>query len=408
MSSIEKLYTEAKTYLGENPEVKQKLENEISSSLLNIFRDSLNSDESYCYRFKLPLRLVNSIPSRVGLTQNQIYKAFESDWKRGAMSNNMHSDPYYQNLLFLFYFYTKEDNKTLKESILTFILMKLWNGRKSTFFQYCDPKIMKYVVQYMTSKRHKVSNYNGPLELIKDYFVPALISKYGDKVKYNPSALQAIFEGAYTRLRQIFVFGNRKDVETGENVAQGGLLPLYKKAKENGWSIDTVKTYGDEDHDPSHYDYMTNNSIDELIDNTANHITMSSNFNYADKFIENLRIETKIKPEVIEKILNSLHNHNYFDEIHDILSIIISMTGATSEQDICGRDFLSKVRSKIIKSKNNSSKTKLDRDTEQLLKYISDDIGQDLTKYSSVNKSQIKNRVIVLGLVYNLRYVACK
>jgi len=135
------------------------------------------------------------------------------------------------------------------------------------------------------------------------------------------------------------------DAESGEKRAQGGLLPLYMKAKANNLYLSTPTIMkGDSEEEPGFDQYSTINNRDEIVTSTADYITMNSKVQYPNSFILDINKNTKVSSKVIETMLTSLHKHKYYDLIHDALSIILSRTKVSDKNDICGKDFMINVK----------------------------------------------------------------
>ena len=159
------------------------------------------------------------------------------------------------------------------------VLMKIWNGRKVRYIKFCDKKVMKYVTTHMVTKKHSVSKFDSPISLLHDYYVPTLTNKYGPEIKRNPIKLKRLFEQMFSRINQLFIFNPRRNLVTGKNEAQGGLLPLYMKAKQEGMSISSPSiNMGDDE--PGFDQFSTVHIRDEMTNDIADYITMNPNPKY--------------------------------------------------------------------------------------------------------------------------------
>ena len=58
---------------------------------------------------------------------------------------------------------------------------------------YCNPNIMRYVIQNMLSNKFHASKHDSPLSLLANYFVPTLLQKYAPEIKTDPAKLKNIF-----------------------------------------------------------------------------------------------------------------------------------------------------------------------------------------------------------------------
>ena len=292
------------------------------------------------------------------------------------------------------------------------MLFKLWNGRKSKYLKWCDKKIMKYVTSHMLTNRHLFAKYDSPLAMLRDYFSPTLLSKYGPEMLRDPQKnTRRIIEQAWGRINQQFIQNMRTDLQSGKRIAQSGILPMYMKAREQGLSISnpTVSGMGGEDEErPGFSEFTTTSNRDEIINSTTDFITMNSNPKYPPQVITFINTQTKVSTKVIETILQSLHNHRLHDTIHDIIGIILSKTNVSEESDICSADYLTNVQKNVIGSKNNPDAQKI----QTLTNKLSEDIFQNVLKrdfkvFSSNQQIQLR-KVIIHGLIYNLRKNTCK
>jgi len=373
---------------------------------------SMLSDSSFCFKFNIKSKNTSDILKILGITQSQISDAFTEMWGKNTMRNHMHSDIYYQIFLLCLYVGIKSKQSKITENALFGILEKLWNGRKSKFIPYCDPKIMQYVAQYMTSKKHLINKYNNPHDVIISYFIPTLLTKYiSFIVKDKAFGLQRIFEQAHTRIRQMFVSSNmRISLKTGEKRSMGGILPMYKIAKKSGYSIDSKKNYQNVDSELSFTDFISGNNLDDIITNTVNNIIYNSNYKYSKMFMMNLNKELKVSIKIIDQVLHNLHNPKLklYDKLYDILTLILYKLEIQTKDDICKVGFADLVNTKVLKSKNNPTSNKIKNKVMEVLDIIFKEINPDivLSKYSNLELVRIR-KIIIRGLIFQLRKETC-
>lgn len=408
-SKIIELYEKLSMTLHANPSIEQHLYTELARMVSNGHTQDMGSDEGYCFKFNLPLTAVKKLYKVIGLTENEVYEAFKSDWGVSAMRNRMYSDSYYQILVLITFYGLKEKKSRFSDNAFLIMLFKIWNGRKTKFFQYCDKKTMKYVTSHMLTNRHLFAKYDSPLTLLRDYYVPSLLKKYGPEMLRDPKTTVRLISQSFGRIRQNFVQNMRTDIKTGQKYAQAGILPLYMKAKEEGLSISNPSVRPlDSEEQPELGRYATVSSRDEIIDTSTDAITMNSNPKYAQQIITDINNKTKVSTKVIETILKSLHNHRFYDTIHDIFSIVLSKTNVSEKTQICSTSFLDSVQKNIISSKNNVDARKIQAYVNKILEDIFKNIFRlDFRKYSQSQQIQLRN-VIIHGLVYNLRKSVCK
>jgi hypothetical protein len=415
VSKIADVFVVMQQQFHADPRIERSVYQEISRFVSTAFTQSMASDEGYCFKFNLPMSGVKKLYAVSGMEEAEVYKAYLKDWGRGAMTNQMHSDPYYQILLLLAYYGIKENKEHFYKNAMLLCLMKIWNGRKVRYIKYCDKKIMKYVTSHMVTKKHGVSKFDSPIGLLHDHYVPTLYAKYGPEIKRNPIRLKALFEQMYSRVNQLFVFNPRTNLTTGKKEAQGGLLPLYMKAREMGMSLSSPSVdFGDEE---AGYDqYSTVHIRDEITNDVVDYITMNPNPSYPKTLVDHFNKKFNIKEATIKSILQAIHNHQYHDILNDLVSIILSRTNISDKIDVCKPNFLTVVKKTIISSKNNPDTKKIQQLCNILLKKIfdntlKDDTGRPLTKvyerYSDVTQIHIRN-VLIYGIIYNIKKTVCR
>lgn len=416
MSKIVELFNTLQQQFHADPRLERQVYQEISKFVSTAFSQSMASDEGYCFKFNLPMTGVNKLYSLIDIEQKDVFNAFLKDWGRGAMTNRMHNHPYYQILLVIAYYGIKENKEHLYKNAMLLCLMKIWNGRKVRYLKFCDKRIMKYVTTHMVTKKHGVSKYDSPISLLHDYYVPTLYAKYGPEIKRNPIKLKALFEQMYSRINQLFVFNPRINLTTGKSEAQGGLLPLYKKAREMGMSISSPSIGFGDDEEAGFDQYSTVNIREEITNSVVDYITMNPNPIYPDSLVKHFNERFNIKEATIHSILKAMHDHRYHEILSDLISIILSRTNVTDKIDVCKPNFLNIVKKTIVSSKNNPDTKKIQTLCNMLLKKIfdntlKDDTGRPLTKvyekYSDVTQIHIRN-VLIYGVIYNIRKTICK
>lgn len=371
-------------------------------------RANMASSESFCFKFNLPMMAVNRLYTMMGITPIEIKILFESEW--GKKLTHMHQDPYYQILLLILYHSIVKNKDPLSQNALMLILMKVWNGRKSKFFKYCDPKVMNYVISHMISKRHVTGKYDTPATLLNNYFAPTIMTKYGIEVRRDPRKLQRLFEQCYARVYQLFVFNPRVDPRTGDTKASGGLLPLYMKVKEDNLHV-KIRTGsgGAAGTEESGFDeYILSNNRDDVINKTTDFIVLNDKIHYPNSLLNDINQKTHVSTKVIDSILKAINKQEHYELIKNIIVIFLSRVEMKTADDLCSPSFKEKVQKSIIGSKNNIEMQKLHKILDLLLKRIFEkELQLNFERYSSVHKMKIKN-VIIYALEHTLVRVNCR
>lgn len=409
MSALEKYYKEKLLPQLQDKQKETLIYTELAKMVSNAYSNNMTtlaSDESFCFKFNLPLTGVNNFYKTLNLNPIEVGLTFKSDW--GNVLTEMHKDPYYQILLLLLYHGIIQKKEAFAKNALMVLLLKIWNGRKSHFFKYCDKRVMKYVVSNMLTNRHVMSKYENPVTLLKDYFVPTILKKYSPEVTDDISKLKRLFEQTFARVRQIFAFNPRTNLQTGKPEAQGGLLPLYMKAREQGIFISTPSARAGEDEEsPGYEEYATTHNRDEIIHKTTDFIVMNK-ISYPVSLISDINRKTNVSIKIIEQILESLHNHENYDIIQNLIILILSRCTITSVSDICSGTFSANIQKNVISSKNNDETNKIQRLIDVLLdKIFKENLKIHFDNYSVVHKIKIRN-VIIFALEHNLFRVNCR
>lgn len=407
MSSLEKYYKEKIESKLNDKNLENTVYTELAKMVSGAYTSNMASDESFCFKFSVPLIAVNNLYKILNINPTELGIVYKSDW--GQTLTAMHKDPYYQILLLLLYHGIITNKELFAKNALMVILIKIWNGRRSHFFtKYCDKRIMKYVVNNMMTKRHSFNKYENPVSLLKDYFVPTIYSKYSSEIKSDIHKLKRLFEQCFARVRQLFVFNTRTNLKTGSPEAQGGLLPLYMKAYKEGLYLTTISNNKTEDENaPGFEEYATTHNRDQIVDKTVDYIVMNK-VNYPPNLINSINSKTNVSIKIIEKILEEMHSHSNLEVIQNIIVLILSRCNVSNVSDICSNSFSSKIQKNVISSKNNEDVNKIQRLLDHLLSQIfKEKLNIDFNNYSSVHKIKIRN-VIIFALEYDLFRVNCR
>ena len=403
MSAIKQLYRQLEPTIAQN---ENKIFTDFTKTISGAYTEMMKKDDGYCFTFILPMTMVKNLITTLKTDENTLLKTFQADW--GRTLTQMHNDSYYQILLIVLYYALMNNKKYLADNTLMLILMKVWNGRKRTFFRYCDPKVMNYVVNNMMTRRHHMNKYDSPISLLKDYFVPSILKKYAPEIQQDIGKLKRLFEQCYGRIFQLFLQNPKINLDTKQKENQGGLLHLYLKAKEEGLHMSSMNVRSGEDDDSSFDQYSSTSNRDEIVNTVVDKITMNPNPTYPLPILQQINKNTKVANKIIEKILTSIHEHKNHNILTDVLSIILTKTNIVDKSDICSSQFKDNIKRNIISSKNNPDVKKL----QSLLNTMLEDIlpkilNVKLSQYSNVHQMQIRN-VIVYGLEYNLIKNICR
>ena len=407
MSGILEISKKIETNLLLDRNLEQKVFVEVSKLVSSAYQHAMNqTDLSYCFKFNLPFSAVTKrLYNLLDITNEEVFEAFKKDWGQNAMKNHMHKDPYYQILLLLMYYGIKHKKSQITENSFFVLLMKMWNGRRERYIKYCDPKIMNYVVSTL-NKKYIAAKYDSPLFAIKDYFVPTLLKKYSSNILRNPGgkeALKRIFEQSWARFTQMFIQNTQVNLRTGKNEKTGGLMPLYMKAKKEGSTLET-KPGSEEDQT----NYMSVNEREDIANDITEYITSNTNKNIPDSYINFLYRSSNVNKKTIKMIIIGLQDYNLFDQINELILLMLSRLNIDQKEDICKADILTRLKKFIISSKNNIDVRKIRRLCNYIINEIfkKNQINIKIEKYTQPTQGKIRSLLIHLILV-SMKKVVC-
>ena len=408
MSAIKKLFDTKILPKLRDKKIETYIYTELTKMISVAYTSNVNSDESFCFKFNLPIMAVNNFYKIFNLNPVDVNNEFKSDW--GDTLTAMHTDPYYQILLLLLYYGITEKKEMFARNALMVLLLKIWNGRKSHFFKYCDKRVMKYVISNMLTNRHMLSKYENPVSLLKDYFVPTILKKYSSEVYGDITKLKRLFEQCWARVRQIFAFNPITNITTGKPEAQGGLLPLYMKAKKEGLHISTpnMNNTGEDGEATGYEEYATTHNRDSIVNKTTDYIVMNKSSKYPNNFVKDVNNKTNVSVNIIDQILDYLPIQSNYDILQNLIVLILSRCNISDVSDICEKDLVGNIQKNVISSKNNEETIKIQRLLDRLLEnFFKDKLNANFNNYSSVHKIKIRN-VIIYALEHNLLKVNCR
>ncbi len=378
--------------------LEQKVFVELTKMISSAYQHAMQQTElNYCFKFNLPYVGVGKrLYKLIGITTDEAFDAYKKDWGSAAMTNHMHKDSYYHILLSLIYYGLKHKKPQITENSFFILLMKIWNGRREKYMPFCDPKIMSYIISKM-NKKYIVGNHDSPLFMIKDYFIPTLLKKYSSNVLRNPgstSGLKRLFEQSWGRIVQLWVQSKQVNLKTGKTENSGGLLPLYMKAKQDGSALKT--TVGNVEDETS---YMSINEREIISQDVADFI-INSNTTRSSTFKKSLYRITNVNKTTIPIILDGIRDHSLFNDFNDLVLLLLSRLEVNSKEELCKFDLFTKLKKKVISSKNNDEVFKIRKICNIILNTIFKKKQMDIKveKMALPTQGKIRNLILILTL----------
>jgi len=277
---------------------------------------------------------------------------------------------------------------------------------------YCNPNIMRYVINNMLSQKFHASKYDNPLSLISNYFVPTLLQKYGPVVKKDPTKLKNLFSQSWGRIYQLFCQQSKVNPLTGKKECTSGLSALYYKAHKEGATHRDAAVFSDKDKsdggsgEATFDKYGTSHNVDEIVQTVADYITLNKQTNYPEGLISQINKITHVAVKLINNIATDVHNPKFHDHLVDLLTIMLGRLGIKEKNEICSSQFILDVKRKIISSKNNMESKKITTIIDTLLTKIFANQSLNYEKYSAVQRIQIRTAFIHI-IVFNINRVIC-
>lgn len=385
------------------PVIRTSLQRAIHTVQIDMLNTKKRSD-GYCGTFLIPEKAVLTVFDQFGVfTLKDLTSAFSAQWAV-PVSAHMHNNPYYHVLCFCILLGAKVNDDKLCESAISLLLFKLWNGRRVGAIPYCDAETMAYVISQMSYRFH-VKKYDSPFNMIVDYFVPTILTKYKPYILKDSTETKRLFEASHNRLRQLFRSNGTIDMNTGKEIYLSGIQPLYFEAKEKKLKISNTITNAENVEDS-----LSANAFDDKIETITDYIIMNSNPQYPPEFIKFLKDQSKTYDARIVAIIKAMHSRAYRDLIRDILHHMFNRMNFINKQIICNPTFMDTVQKSIISSKHNIDVNQAKDLADHLLSNILQtklDKPVDYFSYLDTNRSQLR-RIIFYTIAYNIKSSTCK
>lgn len=399
------------TNISNNPEYVRLIELELAKAVRSTYSAAIADATGYCMVLKIPEASIRDILRKVSIDDSNVSAAFVKVWDAPSHAH-MINNPYYHTLLFFLTYGIRHNNYAIQKDATTLLLVKLWNGRRIHFIPVCKADVMRYVVANATGK-YLIRKYDGPLNLITEYFTPSLLKTYGERINKNSAETKRFFDQAWGRLEQLFIQNMRVDLTTGEKKATAGIAYLYYTAEKAGLKIMKPRGSSSNMDDMADAEHYSSNEYDDVISNLVNFMVMNINPTYEPSFLDFLIKNSTVNRSAAEMILTGMHSNRYADYIRDILELMFKQLQVHNKSEICSKDFLNEtIKKKFIASKHTPIITQLKAIINDFLEHIFQDMSKKLNRplsysgYSVPRQGHIR-KVIFYGFAYNIQKFMC-
>jgi len=398
-------------YSSQNKSFARKLELNTAKAMQKV-RHAVtdNFSQGYCMLFAVPepevVAFFTEIPE---IDAKVLHDAFISGWEL-PQNALMLRQTYYHSAMLLFIYASLMKNKSLAEQALALVLFRMWNGRRYKLIKFCDPNVMAYVVSNMMNRQYLPTKYNTPYEMIVKYFAPTMANKYMSYMTQDVNKSKLVLNQTHRRIEQIFKSNSAPNLQTGKTRYTSGLMPLYFKAKDEGYKISSSVGYGNNEDGPSADDMFSSHNYEEVTDTTVHAIITNHTPKYDQRFQQFIEHESKnVKRNIVDIIMMSFYTTKFKDHLSDIVSLMLKRIDA-SKATLCSNDFLPSVKKAIISSKHNPEVIQIKGVADSMLTIIfatkmATPIEYD--RWAKMSKAQFR-RILIYSIAYNIAKVVCK
>jgi len=398
-------------YASKNKSFIRKLELNTAKAMQKVRHTVTdNFSQGYCMLFAVPetevVALFTEIPE---IDAKLLHDAFVSGWELPPNAL-MLRQTYYHSTMLLFIYASLIRKEALAEQALALTLFRMWNGRRHKLIKFCDPNVMAYVISNMMNKQYLPTKYNTPYEMIVKYFAPTMAKKYISYMKADVNKSKLVLNQTHRRIEQVFKSNSAPNLQTGKTKYTSGLMPLYFKAKEEGFRISTNHAYSNGEDGPSADDMFSSHNYEEITDTTVHSIITNHTPKYDHHFQKFINIESKnVKSNIVTIITMSFYTTKFKDHLSDIVSLMLKRLDAT-KSSLCSDHFLPSVKKAIISSKHNSEVNQIKGVADSMLTTIfatqmATPVSYD--RWAKMSKAQFR-RILIYSIAYNISKVACK
>lgn len=408
MSKVATIYAA----MEQNLDTDSKMLSGLRQSLVSIVsrtesEASRLADQGYAFKFTLRSTNVRNLFPLLKLNTVAVAQAFQADW--GYPSNaKMYDDPYYHVLLLVLRYGLRRKDQSLAEHSLLLILVKVWNGRKAKYLRYCDSRVMLYVTENMLNRKFLASKFDTPYSMLKGHFVPTILKTYGNRVIGNSGSLKKVFQETWKRINQMFVHNLRINMATGKKEAQGGLLPLYMKAKQEGLMISVTAP---KEYDAALYVRPAEDHVERrrrFADAVVKYIGKKGHSGYPEDFLNMVSREVGLTPLEVLETLMLLHRPEDHEVIGSIIECTLALLSLRETEEEMFRQLLvpgmlDTVKEKVINASDPHDRKRLNDLIEMIMPMAKRRKPQEeRTPHEKLHKPK-RRALVIYGIYRNIR-----
>jgi hypothetical protein len=372
-----------------NPNEYEKIKGVLKQLISKFSQDAL-SHSNFCSLFATPGNLSGVILKIVGLSEKQLAEAFYSS-ANFFKGHAMHADSYYQTLLLMYYIALKQDDQLMRLYVLTLIYVKIYNGRRITYFPNgCIPEVASYILNNEFRSSHSFRKYRTPFHLVVEYMAPSLDNTYAMRIRNEPfhdtEGLVKIMAQAWARMDQIFM----------------GVQKHYYAAHAAGLKDVQMTTSSDD------------NNMQEMAEQNSNFDKLADKINRTlllKKYkldSENARLIAKhiiLPPQYIDEVEKFLNDFTQDDDegLKHLYESVLTAFNIGEETGICNMH----ISSYATKISGNQTDPKIGQ-FKKLVDETCRAIFKDVFTTQVYNQQQKLRKLVITMVLFRMKVAVCK
>ncbi len=300
-----------------------QLKNKMAQEFHSIHQHSMSQD-TLCDKFKTPHGISKELLVMFGMNERELKQSME---KIGFVKQHrMYNNIYYQTLAVVYLIGLDKDDELIRKASILLMEIQIWNGRWIRRFpQYCDPDIMRYVINYSLKGNHTLKKSGTAYNYLANFSAPAIDLKYSKTIPSNldshTEGLRKLVDTAYSRIAQIFT-----------SVAEH-YYRLYKSGTKEIISGQYQNQYGEGDMVEARESFSGN--IERIIDKMQKNAMLKRNILTAPASKKILKDKWNMGDAAIKKMNDWFEDDDNEEEIKYFFELVFTKLKPQNETDVC-------------------------------------------------------------------------